>query len=587
MLTSKLATAAGVRTKTGGAEYAGMNLVIRQPRRFAVGERSAHFDTFFGNYIDRVLNPSIARQKDTEIANRMRQDLQVMGCLTVRKLATAQLKRQWTPSPLDAGGVIARKFERWFDQQYRVTQALMNNLDAILDGIQIQEIVWTVNDDYTYGMERQFDCQNDRFVFSKDGKLCLLTRGNIYYGEQVHPWQFYAHTYGATGGSWNRPYEEARQYWGQGLETFLYPNYYFKTVTLNLMTRWLQRLSGGVFVGRYPFKNPDARSVMEELMNAWQEDEVFAIPSGEEWGYEIHEGTKAPADTFLAVIEYFDKQIAKLILGATLVNDQTDVGSHALGEVQVRNTFGRIVEYDRTGLQETINYSVVPVMGQLNHVPKTLWPRFGFMMDVSEDSTAILEDFAKLQGLGFTISAEMVTEKAGYREAKPGETILSAPMNAMGGLDMGGLGSNAGPGGLSGLNLSSPQGMAKFRAILHRSRSHERGLQRYDLGPSLDGHAHIATLDRYGNGETDRGPDGHGHAVRNWRVVPCGNNGSQHTHELLVQNRDFEQVVRMLSEPAAPQAYSTSRTSAVCDKRVSRMGGDTEEEDLTPPRRVA
>lgn len=548
------------RTKTGGDAYAGLSLVVRNPRRFAVGERSAHMDTFFGNYLDWVADPSRAKAKDPDVQNRMRQDLQVIGCIRVRQLATVGLKRQWESNGDDEQSKhVAKTFEKLFDQQWRVSEALLHMLDALLDGISIQELVWGLNEeDYTFGIERMFPSYKDRFVFTKDGKLCLRTRENWYWGEQVHPWQFVQHVYNPGGGAFARPEDEGRLYWGQGLEDHIYPNYYFKTVILNLATRWLQRLASGVFIGRYPYKDAEARAVMQEILDAWQQGEEFAIPStggeGDPWGVEIKEGTRAPADTYLSFIEYFDKQIAKLVLGATLVNDQTDVGSHALGEVQMENTFQRIVEFDRMGLEETINRQIIPVIGKLNHIPKRLWPTFSFQLELKDNLGDVLDAYLKLKQLGFAVSAEMVSDDTGFRQPRPGETLLQASMTPDGGFAFGGGGVGGMAGGpkgpLAGLDLTTPQGMAKFRAIVNRSAEHHRGMARYTLSESGVGatHRHAATLDGTGNGETDAGPDGHKHDVRGWAVTP----DRKHTHELLVRNTEVERIVQMLASTEGP-----------------------------------
>jgi phage gp29-like protein len=528
--------------------YEGMQLVVRPSRPFAIGHRSAHMDTLFGNYIDLMRDPSRARQKDPDIGNRMRQDLQVLGCLNVRKLATVQLRREFQPANSSPeAAIVSARFDRLWRQQYREGEAVSSFLDAILDGIVIQEAVWERNeDDFTLGIGRLFPVYKDRFAFSKDGQLALLTRHNVFYGDRVHPWQFFKHVYNPTGGSWNSPTDEGRLYWGRGLEDSIYPTYYFKTVVLSLFTRWLQRLSGGVLVGRYPYKDPTARGVALELLEAYQNDEELAYPSGEEWGIEIHEATRAPADTFMSFIEYADRQMSKAILGSTLIIDQGDVGTQSLGEVHERTTFGRIAEFDRMGFVETVNSEVVPVIGQLNQIPKQLWPKF--MMPLDETSPArlqILEAYQLLQSLGFDVSAEMVTETTGFRRPKPGETMLALPMPQ--GMDSLGKDASQESGGgspLSRFDLATPEGLERFRSVVFRS-GHGRGRQTYSLsaGGLREPHRHSATLDAHGNGRTDAGPGGHWHDVRSFRCQPS----DQHTHDVLVSNHDMDRVMRALA----------------------------------------
>jgi phage gp29-like protein len=530
--------------------YEGMQMVVRPSRPFAIGDRSAHFDTLFGHYIDVVHDPSRAKQRDPDVHNRMRQDLQILGCLNVRKLATIQLRREWTPAnETPEAKMVACKFEKWFEQQYRPSETLSNFLDAMLDGISIQEAVWTLNeDDYSFGIKRMFPTYKDRFVFSKDGQLAMKTRHNLFYGELVHPWQFIKHVYNVSGGGFNSPMDEGRLYWGQGLEDHIYPNYFFKTVVLNLYTRWLQRLSAGVLVARYPERNPEGKAIAIELLEAYQEDEELAFPSGDEWDVDIKEATRAPADTYLAFIEYIDRQISKAILGSTLIIDQGDVGSQSLGEVHERTTFGRVSEFDRVGLVETINTELVPPMGKLNHIPKQLWPKFNMPLDeTSPASNQILEAFTILQGLGFDVSAEMISEKTGFRRPKPGETLLSVPMSSLMGEGPGGMEQAAGPGGpLTGFDVSKPEGMEKMRQLVYRSGRNGRDkLQVYKLGVGgvLSPHNHEAKLDSGGNGETSKAPDGHRHEIRAYRCVPTDG----HSHEVLVSNSDIDRVIRLIA----------------------------------------
>ncbi len=530
--------------------YEGIQMVVRSTRPFSVGHRSAHMDTLFGNYIDVLRDPSRARMKDPDAGNRMRQDLQILGCLNVRKLATVQLRREFQPangSP--EAGLIASRFDRLWRQQYREGEAVSSMLDAILDGITIMEAKWERNqDDFTVGINRLFPVAKDRFVFAKDGALALLTRQNLFYGDRVHPWQFFKHVYNPTGGSWSRPEDEARIYWGRGLEDSIFPTYYFKTVVLNFYTRWLQRVASPKFVARYPYKDPTARAIAMALLEAFENDEELAFPSGEEWAVDMLEASKTTADSFGSFVEYCDRQLSKAILGSTLIIDQGDVGTQSLGEVHERTTFGRISEFDRAGFVETMNSEVVPVIGQLNRIPRPLWPRF--MMPLDETSPArlqILEAYQMLQSLGFDVTAEMVTETTGFRRALPGETLLAMPMPQ--GMDS--LGNNAsqsnGEGSpLSRFDLSSPEGLERFRSLVYQTTSnHTRGRRVYSLSAGGLGqvHRHRATLDAKGNGRTDAGPDGHWHDVRNYRCQPA----NQHSHEVLITNADMERVVRALA----------------------------------------
>lgn len=166
--------------------------------------------------------------------------------------------------------------------------------------------------------------------------------------------------------------------------------------------------------------------------------------------------------------------------------------------------------------------------------------------ETSPGAIQILEAFQILQSLGFDVTAEMVTEKTGFRSAKPGETLLALPQAMM--MGQGGEAEQKDGEGspMSYLNLSSPEGVEKMRDVVYRASSnHTRGKQKYSLstGGMGEAHRHTATLDKEGNGETDRGPDGHYHEVRKFRCTPVDG----HSHDVMIPNGDLDRVVRALA----------------------------------------
>jgi hypothetical protein len=167
--------------------------------------------------------------------------------------------------------------------------------------------------------------------------------------------------------------------------------------------------------------------------------------------------------------------------------------------------------------------------------------------ETSPASLQILEAFQMLQSLGYDVTAEMVSEKTGFRQPKPGEKLLALPMPQGIGGGFGDGRDEDGPGSpLSQFNLTSPEGLERFRLMVHRvANQHRRGFQKYSLstGGLKQPHSHVARIDRTGNGETDEGPDGHKHEIRRFRCVPRDG----HSHEVLIPNGSLDQVMRALA----------------------------------------
>lgn len=516
---------------------------------YDMGSRIAGFGRHFGFYLDLVEDSDVAARQDPAVYERMQRDAHYYACLQIRGLATASLPITMVPADQQPkatfyateilDGLTGRDGMRHF------TQFLLAIMQAIPQGLSVTEVVYKINKKLQVMPSMAFAEMKDRFVFDLDGNLCIRSPVDIFYGERVPDRVFVRHTFNPNGGSYFNPDDEARSFFGTGMNSIIYPWFIWKQLTLNMKFRYLDRFGSPTIIGRFPRKNAIGREQIMQMMNYLHTNGKMVWPSDDGYDVEFQEVGSTGDDKFQATIDYIDRQVSQAVLGSTLLLDQGDVGSYALGEVHERTTFGRISAFDRRAVEDTLNNGLIRWLMQLNHWNEDMSPSLSFQIKEQTELATTIEALQTLQGMGFQISAELVTEKTGFRQPRPGETILMFdPMGAAGGsqqidgpnsplagVDM--LGTGGGPE-----NGGKPKPVEKFAFPFSG--------EKFQTLPCTPGgkiaHVHYAKVDRKGNGLTTADA-GHKHEVRSWKVMT--NEG--HNHSLM----GFQQNTRHIAEALA------------------------------------
>jgi len=390
-----------------------------------MGDRVADFRRLFAFWIDIVEDPDISSKKDPNIHIKMMRDPQVYGCFTIRSLATSSLPRAIVPGgDDDLSRMYAKKIQTMIEGIPNLPMVLKNILLAVPMGLSVNEIVWYVNDELDVVPHNLYPVHKDRFVFDLDGNLNLRSPVDVFWGERVPDRTFLPHTFDQIPGSFLNPMEEARLFFGFGLNDILYPTWYAKQIIMRMQLRYLERFGNPTRIGRYPRRNAGGRQALQGLMNDLAHDQVVLFPGDEGYDLQINELKGTGFKAFSGALEYFDKAISKAYLGSTLLLDAGDTGSYSLGRVHERTTFGRIAEYDHEAVSGVINRFLIPWIFELNGWPKKFMPKFKFTMKESQDATEIIEAMRIAQSMGFEVSVEMIEEQTGFRRARAEETIL-------------------------------------------------------------------------------------------------------------------------------------------------------------------
>jgi hypothetical protein len=127
-------------------------------------------------------------------------------------------------------------------------------------------------------------------------------------------------------------------------------------------------------------------------------------------------------------ITYIDTQIAKVILGSTLMQEPGERGSFALGAVHTKSVFGALAEFDSASMCDTLENSWVRFYCNLNNIPSYLAPKVEQAKGKDQQLTDMVDIMMILAERGFPVSVEQISEATGIRPAREGETLISMPL---------------------------------------------------------------------------------------------------------------------------------------------------------------
>lgn len=403
---------------------------LSQPGNFLT-ERFAGLEKLFYTLVQGIVeDPDFAVRKDSKIYEKMMRDPQIFYCLYVRKAAVSSLP--WIVKPADGmeqdsmAQSFAKKTEARLKKVPRFSELLDNIQDALLPGLSINELVWSVGSEGQYVVSEHHPVNKDRVKFDKEGRLYLLNPKAPTTGTLCPPYKFIKHIFNVTDGSWKRPETGGYSYYGRGLaDTPLYHYFYFKMMAMKFMMKELERYgipSKIVYTGP---QNQQLADKLSEIMVALKNDSVTMIPGKKGDVVVDVVKTARSGNMFALFINYVDSLITKTILGQELMTEMPGVGSYAAAAVH-KSVFGIINEQDRMLIRDTLNRTLVRYDAQLNmpNVKEEYFPVFDFKKSPIEDTSQFLETVESATRLGIPVAMKQVREYTGLREPMEGEDVI-------------------------------------------------------------------------------------------------------------------------------------------------------------------
>lgn len=176
----------------------------------------------------------------------------------------------------------------------------------------------------------------------------------------------------------------------------------FATQSRDWWMRFLQRYGIPIMIGKYPHGADDQRKLLLRAMSTLNRSVGLAITRDTQ--LEFAEITNLTGDAFIAVQEFANKEVSKLILGQTLSADSqpTGIGS---GNADLHNDVRNdLALFDRASLAQTLRDQLYTQFCEINSIPGNV-PRVRLGPAVDPSDLLTLLTAMRQAGLKPSISA--------------------------------------------------------------------------------------------------------------------------------------------------------------------------------------
>lgn len=343
-------------------------------------------------------------------------DDQVHACFQQRRHAV--VSRPWVVEP---GG--DRRIDRQAADLLRETVEAID-FDAITDqmlyarffGFAVAEIIWRVGEK---GIAIQDIKVRDRarFLFSTKGELLLRTVQHPD-GERLPPFKFWVVAVGAS--HHDEPY-------GHGLAQALYWPCWFKRHGARFWATYLEKFAAPTVIGTFPAGTDEAARVkLLEAVDAIQTETGIILPEG--MRIELIEATRSGHASYEAWLSYWDRAIAKIILGQTMTTEDGSSRAQAEIHLAVRDD---IVRADADLICESANRTWVRWLIDAA-LPGAAYPKVWRDMSDPEDLDRRADRDLKLMQIGYRLSPTKVQDiyGDGYEPLQPGPSARDGLVSA-------------------------------------------------------------------------------------------------------------------------------------------------------------
>lgn len=397
----------------------------RQPKPEIIEVASIEKDLdLFSGWLGRIENPDdVLRQESAGRGVRLYEDLsrdwQVFSMLQTRTLGLKACEWQIEPASESSEDVAISDFVQEVLKKANFDRLCEDFMQAVITGYKPVEIMWEVSEGDVWVKEFR-GRRPSRFIFDTDYKLRLLTLRNPWEGEIVPDRKFITWSFG--GYDFN-PY-------GRGLGYQLYWPVWFRKNGIKYWMVFSEQFGSPTALGKYPPGSSEKdKEALLDAISAIRQQTGIRIP--DTMAIELLEASRAGNSTYEALCEYFDKCIAKVILGQTLTSDQGDRGSQSLGNVHER-VKDDILKADADGQCELINGTLVKWLVDYNFPLKgqRVYPRVWRRTEPEQNLKALAERDKILlvdMGMGKRVPETYIQDTYGIPLAEGQEAVITKP----------------------------------------------------------------------------------------------------------------------------------------------------------------
>ncbi|WDR00739.1 DUF935 domain-containing protein [Devosia sp. J2-20] len=399
-LTSEQAgpTIRGVRQPYGGHPAAGLT-----PGRLA-----------------NVLRASIegSPERYLELAEDMEErDLHYAGVLSIRKRQVSGLEITVEAASEDAEDEKAAELIRDLIGRDEFQDELIDILDAIGKGYSASEIIWDTSEGQW--MPQAIKWRDPRhFEFDDIAFDRLLLRGDAG-NEELKPFGWIVHRAKAKSGLTIRG----------GLARSVAWSFLFKTFTIKDWAIFAEAYGQPLRVGKFdPGASETDKDTLLEAVSNIGTDFAAIIPTAMQIEF-IKADITGSHELYEKRADWLDRQVSKLVLGATGTVDAPTGGGYASSKVHdgVRDD---IEKADARQLSATLNRDLVRPTIDLNMGPRRKYPKVIIGRPDEVDLKALVDNVVKLVPLGLPVSVATMQDKIGLPAPGEEEVLLVAARQA-------------------------------------------------------------------------------------------------------------------------------------------------------------
>jgi phage gp29-like protein len=330
-------------------------------------------------------------------------DPHYLAVLGTRRRQVAQLPVTVEAASDDAEHVKHADFMRDWLKRGVFDLASFDFLDAIGRSFSVMETTWASTPEAVY--PAQFDHRPQRwFTFDQlDGETIQLNEGVT--REPLAPHKFVVHRHRAKSGLTIR----------SGLARVASWSWMFKAFTAKDWAIFTQNYGTPIRVGKFDRAASDAdKEILWRAVANIAGDCAAIIPKEMEIELISLKDTGKSGELYEKRVDWFDRQISKLVLGQTTTTDAVS-GGHAVAQ-EHRLVQEDIERADAKMLAATLNQQLVPLMIALNFGPQAKYP----MLLIGRPDEVPLNDVVnaveKLGPLGLTVEVSELRDRLGFSE---------------------------------------------------------------------------------------------------------------------------------------------------------------------------
>ncbi|MBI5058949.1 DUF935 family protein [candidate division KSB1 bacterium] len=360
-----------------------------------------------------------SRGGDLKIYEEVLRDDQVKSTFTQRR--SAVISAEWLIKP---GGDSPKDKQAADFLQAQLEKIGWDNVtDKMLYGVffghAVAEVLWAAEGGKV--VISGIKVRNPRrFRYDPEGKLRLLTMGNMMTGELLPEKKFWTFSTGSFHD--DNPY-------GLGLAHYLYWPVWFKRNGMKFWAVFLEKFGAPTAKGSYPRgASEEEKNRLLQALSAIQTDAGVILPEG--MAIDLIEAARRGSADYDTFISRMDAAISKVVLSQTMTTDNGSSLSQAKVHSDVRDD---VVKADADLVCSSFNESVARWLTEWNFpgaIPPKVWRRVEEEPDLKMQS----ETDKNLFAMGYKRTAESVIEIYGDGfepvEAASTGTARRAPASA-------------------------------------------------------------------------------------------------------------------------------------------------------------